>query len=53
MAESRKRLGEFRANPNKETIQRLREVQARFVVEIRIIDREISKLEDDSDDSMF
>ncbi len=44
MEESNKRLSAFLANPNAETLKDLREIQARFRVEIRIIDRKIMEL---------
>lgn len=42
--ESNKRLNAFLANPNEETLKDLREIQARFKVEIRIIERKIMEL---------
>lgn len=54
MSESNKRLRAFKANPNAKTLRDLREIQSRFRVEIRIIDRKILELGgEDSDDSLF
>lgn len=54
MSESNKRLQAFKTNPNAKTLRDLREIQSRFRVEIRIIDRKILELGgEDSDDSLF
>ena len=53
MSESYKCLKAFKANPNTNNLAALREMKARFKVEIRMIDRKILESEDESDDSMF